>query len=135
MFQRPNFQKFVRFPFNNYNSENKKGKIIRTIKRPLKLKIKNSYCLKDLEHHCKSYCKKALSFFNHRMCSVKKGVLRNFAKFTGKHLCQSLFSNNVAGGTFEIQKQNHPLEKCSAVLTNVFLKILFLCTSILILIT
>ena len=26
-----------------------------------------------------------------RRCSVKKGVLRNFAKFTGKHLCQSLF--------------------------------------------
>ena len=26
-------------------------------------------------------------------CSVKKGVLRNFAKFTGKHLCQrSLFT-------------------------------------------
>ena len=23
-------------------------------------------------------------------CSVKKGVLRNVAKFTGKHLCQSL---------------------------------------------
>ena len=27
----------------------------------------------------------------------KKGVLRNFRKFTGKHLCQSLFFNNVAG--------------------------------------
>ena len=26
----------------------------------------------------------------------KKGVLRNFAKLTGKHLCQSLFFNNVA---------------------------------------
>ena len=26
-----------------------------------------------------------------------KGVLRNFAKFTGKHLCQSLFFNKVAG--------------------------------------
>ena len=25
------------------------------------------------------------------MCSVRKGVLRNFAKFTEKHLCQSLF--------------------------------------------
>ena len=25
-----------------------------------------------------------------------KGVLRNFAKFTGKHLCQSLFFNEVA---------------------------------------
>ena len=27
----------------------------------------------------------------------KKGVLRNFAKFTGKYLCQSLFFNKVAG--------------------------------------
>ena len=27
----------------------------------------------------------------------RKGVLRNFAKFTGKHLCQSLFFNKVAG--------------------------------------
>ena len=25
-----------------------------------------------------------------RRCSLKKGVLRNFVKFTGKHLCQSL---------------------------------------------
>ena len=34
---------------------------------------------------------------NHQMCSVKKGVLRNFTKFTGKHLCQSVFFNKVAG--------------------------------------
>ena len=27
----------------------------------------------------------------------KKGVPRNFAKFRGKHLCQSLFFNKVAG--------------------------------------
>ena len=27
----------------------------------------------------------------------KKGVLENFTKFTGKHLCQSLFFNKVAG--------------------------------------
>ena len=27
----------------------------------------------------------------------KKGILRNFAKFSGKHLCQSLFLNKVAG--------------------------------------
>ena len=27
----------------------------------------------------------------------KKGVLRNFAKFTGEHLCQSLFFNQDAG--------------------------------------
>ena len=29
-------------------------------------------------------------------CSVRKGVLGNFAKFTGKHLQQSLFFNKVA---------------------------------------
>ena len=28
---------------------------------------------------------------SHQKCSMKKGVLRNFTKFTGKHLCQSLF--------------------------------------------
>ena len=31
---------------------------------------------------------------SHRGCSVAKGVLRNFAKFTGKLLCQSLLDNN-----------------------------------------
>ena len=30
----------------------------------------------------------------------KKGVLRNFTKFTGKCLCQSLFFNEVAGHLF-----------------------------------
>ena len=28
---------------------------------------------------------------SHQRCSVKKGVLKNFEKFTEKHLCQSLF--------------------------------------------
>ena len=30
---------------------------------------------------------------SYQRCSVKKGVLRNFAKFTEKHLCQRLFFN------------------------------------------
>ena len=34
---------------------------------------------------------------SYQRCSKKKGVLRNFSKFTGKHLCQSLFFNKVAG--------------------------------------
>ena len=33
---------------------------------------------------------------SHRRCSVRKGVLRNLTKFTGTHLCQSLFFNKVA---------------------------------------
>ena len=34
---------------------------------------------------------------SHQRCSRIKVVLRNFARFTGKHLCQSLFFNKVAG--------------------------------------
>ena len=32
-----------------------------------------------------------------RRCSVKRGVLKGFTKFTGKYLCQGLFFNKVAG--------------------------------------
>ena len=34
---------------------------------------------------------------SHRRWSIKKGVLKNSQKFTGKHLCQSLFFNKAAG--------------------------------------
>ena len=33
---------------------------------------------------------------SHQNCSVEVGVLKNFPKFTGKHLRQSLFFNKVA---------------------------------------
>ena len=39
-----------------------------------------------------SYCRSS-----HQRCSIEKGVLRNFTKFTGERLCQSLFFNKVAG--------------------------------------
>ena len=48
--------------------------------------ITNSYCVKVI----------FVKFRNsHRRCSIKKGVFKNFSKFTGKHLCQSLFFNEV----------------------------------------
>ena len=34
---------------------------------------------------------------SHQRCSARKYVLRNFSKFTGKHLCQVLFYNKAAG--------------------------------------
>ena len=34
---------------------------------------------------------------SHHRCSIKNRVLKNFTKFTGKHLCQSLFFNKAAG--------------------------------------
>ena len=40
----------------------------------------------------------------------KKGVLRNFAKFTGKHLCQSFFFNKVA---VQIIQWHYPLNSQS----------------------
>ena len=40
-------------------------------------------------------CRTARS--SHQRCSIIKGVLRNFPKLTGKHLCQSLFFNKVLG--------------------------------------
>ena len=43
---------------------------------------------------------------SHWRCSVRKCVLINFAKFTRKHLCQSLFFNKVAGwGLQPIKKE------------------------------
>ena len=45
---------------------------------------------------------------SHRSCSIRKGV-RNFSKFTGKRLCQSLFFNKVAGlhRCFPVQLLHH----------------------------
>ena len=34
---------------------------------------------------------------SYRRCSIRKCVFRNLEKLTGKHLCQSLFFNKVAG--------------------------------------
>ena len=34
---------------------------------------------------------------SHQRCSFKKVFLKNFTKFSGKHLCWSLFFNKVSG--------------------------------------
>ena len=44
----------------------------------------------------KSIFKSCIFKSSHRRSSPRKGVLRNFEKFTGKHLRQSLFFNKVA---------------------------------------
>ena len=40
--------------------------------------------------------------------SCRKGVLRNIAKFTGKHLCQSPFLNKIAGLGLQIKVYKKP---------------------------
>ena len=51
-------------------------------------------------------CKKVSS---HRRWSVKKGVLKNFAKFTGKHLCQSLFFKNLQASGLHLWDRCFPV--------------------------
>ena len=42
---------------------------------------------------------------SHQRCSMKKGVVKSFAKFTGKHLCQSPIFSKVAGGACSFIKK------------------------------
>ena len=39
------------------------------------------------------------------MCSVKKGVLENFVKFTEKRLCQSLFLDKMQAQAYKFIKK------------------------------
>ena len=50
-----------------------------------------------------------------------KGVLRNFVKFTGKHLCQSLFLSKVAGfrQTRHFQANASARKICSRILESI----------------
>ena len=56
----------------------------------------------------------------------KKGVLGNFAKFTGKHLCQSIFFNKAAGLRPAILLKKRPWHRCSPVNFAKFLRTPFL---------
>ena len=56
----------------------------------------------------------------------EKGVLRNFAKFTGKHLCQSLLFNKVAGPRPATLLKNRLWRSCFPVNFAKFLRTPFL---------
>ena len=66
------------------------NKIIRIQKRPLR-KVYSDYTSSFIELLDKALRSSRLDVF------CKKGVLRKIPKLTGKHLCQSLFFNKVAG--------------------------------------
>ena len=70
---------------------------------------KINFTNKNVGIQCENLCK--CIFLNHKGCNgvslvlllsslpevfYEKDVLRNFAKFTGKHLCQGIFLNKVA---------------------------------------
>ena len=56
-----------------------------------------------------SYFSQVVQFFETRYCRkqppkvfYKRDILKSFAKFTGKHLCHSLFFNKIAGLKMEL---------------------------------
>ena len=63
---------------------------------------------------------------SHQICSLKNGVLRNFAKFTGKHLCQSLFFNKVADLRPETLLKKRLWHRCFSVKIAKYLRVTFL---------
>ena len=93
--------------FSGYKHENVWARIVEVkIWESLKQKLLGVVIDRDLSfiEYVSSLCKKAvrkvsvlsrLSRSSHPEVFCKKGVLRNFAKFTGKPLCQSLFFNKV----------------------------------------
>ena len=90
----------------------RKGKIRISFKKPVQKKAA-TWRLRKLE---------AVA----RRCSVRKGILRNFAKFTGKRLCQSLLFNKVVGlrpATLFKKRLGH---RCSPVNLAKFLRTPFL---------
>ena len=64
----------------------------------------------------------ALHWSSHRKCSIEICVLENFTKFTGKHLCQSLFFNKVAGLRLSTLLKKRLWHKCFTVNFVKFLK-------------
>ena len=77
------------------NGKFKKVKNINDMLRP-KTKVKTKVKIKTLEWY-QWYSSAAFTVRgSHQRCSVRKYVLRDVAKFTGKHLCQSLFFDKDA---------------------------------------
>ena len=60
-----------------------------------KLFLKTSHFLQENSCVGASFCRSS-----HPRCSIRKGLLINFAKFTEKHLCQSLFLIKLQASTF-----------------------------------
>ena len=62
------------------------------------IKLEGSDILENFPHF---YCSRS----SHRWCSGRNGVVRNFGKVTGKHLCRSLLLNKSTGQSAALLKK------------------------------
>ena len=93
------------------------------IKQQQQKKMENRYLL----HTSKTL----ITRNNYKKCSVKKVVLRNFVKFTGKHLCQGLFFSKVGRPVPETLEQVFSCEFCGISKNNFLTEHLWTTASIL----
>ena len=63
---------------------------------------KPNFCFVSIENCLFEKKLKSALRSSYQRCSKRKDVLKNFTKFTGKHLCLRLFSNKVAGISLEL---------------------------------
>ena len=61
-----------------------------TVKSPTRVNLRNVINKLQIKSH-------RMQKYNHWRCSVRKGILRNFTKFTGKYLCYRIYFHKVAG--------------------------------------
>ena len=100
----------IRLVFINQNDVICKFKFCVKVLRWFQIKLRKAYkfkgsisfvwigrCISVKSNYANQRQIKAFTEAVFQRCSIKKGVLKNFTKFTGKHLCQSLFFNKVAG--------------------------------------
>ena len=83
-------ERALKIIYQDYNSSFKE------LLRKDKTKINKNVLIECQKQKSICILKDLIDRSSHSKCSVTKGVLGNFAKFTGKHLCQSLFLNKVA---------------------------------------
>ena len=81
------------------------------------LSLMSQMYLTILRHYASKVCK-----CNRPDVFCEKCVLRNFAKFTGKHLCQSLFFNKVAVLSPETLLKKRLWHRCFSVNSAKFLR-------------
>ena len=72
--------------------------------RPLVLMFHSRRLNNRIDHNHKWILKDLIDRSSHRKCSVRNVILRNFAKFTGKHLREGLFFDKVAGFPVNFEK-------------------------------
>ena len=83
-------ERTLKIIYQDYNSSFKE------LFRKDKTKISKNVLIECQKQKLICILKDLIDRSSHGKCSVRKGVLGNFAKFTGKNLCQSLFFNKVA---------------------------------------